>query len=772
MRSNYLHRGRHICALLAILYLFIVRFPGPYIAYGIGLDHSWYYGINYFAHSHYIFGRDVAFTYGPMGYLLVPEDMGSNFIEALSFRLALHILLVIILLFYALKQKKVLPVGLFVLFYTLASIVGILSYDEYSFLTIICLLVCVSWEKTRLARIAEIINPVLAGTFLFIKFNLGISSLAVILISVLVRLLIRDKGALRSLFIFAGTYLFTVLLLSEINLGSIRNLLAWLGVSIAMADGYSVAMSTVGSRISLAFALLGAGVYLILSLALFKIRSKLFYFALAFGIAVFFSFKHGYVRQDVHELIFFPFLLTAISILILSSKAFPELKLCLISFLIVFILAIPVAITDGYLDYSLVAQSLGLSGWSNIHRLLDLKSARRELVSAGHANLKSDQLPPDWLALIKGNGARVGTLPWEISYCAANDLVCDPFPTLQMYNAHKASLDKWAAAHYRGSQAPEFILAEFADIDGRNMLLSTPATWRAILHHFEIAEMASPQGLHLLRRRSQASEENLTVINQEAANVGQWISVPSSDKALFASIDMRLRMMGLINKAFFRVPPVMITLFYESGRVSGYRIVPDTAKNGLLINYVAKDMVGLDGLFTHNASDRVTKFMISGAGSDYYEKNIKVVWEEDANYEITYNKRNPLSLELAGPQTLFALDSINGVLITNSQPIRIDSTTEDMIVINGWAVDERAKQTAGGVFISIDGNSDVPATYGQNRPDVAAALKNDNYEFSGFSAAIPTASLEKGIHTFSVKIITAAKTEYYEPAQRVLVDVR
>lgn len=771
MRSSHLRKLRYPCALLAVLYLFIVRFPGQYIPYGIGLDNSWHYGINYFARSNYIFGRDVAFTYGPMGYLLVPEDMGSHLIGALSFRLALHILLIIILLFYALKHKKVLTVVLFVLCYTLASIVGFGSYDEYSFLTISCLLVCISWERTRSGRMAEVINAILAGTFLFIKFNLGIASLAVIAVSILAGLLIRDKGALRSLFIFAGTYLFTVLLLSEINLGSIRNLLAWLRVSIAMADGYSVAMSIVGSNKSLLLALLGAAVYLILSVALFRMRSRLFYFAFAFGIAVFFSFKHGYVRQDAHELIFFPFLLTAISILILNSNAF-ELKLSLMSFLIVFMLATPLAIRDRYLSYSTVAQSLGLSGWSNIQLLLDLRRVRQQLALVGQANLKSEQLPPDWLALIKEDGARVGTLPWEISYCAANDLVCDPFPTLQMYNAHKASLDKWAAAHYLGSQAPDFILAEFSDIDGRNMLLSTPATWRAILHNFETLQRASPQGLHLLRRKSQASEEKLTVINQESASVGQWISVPASDRALFAAIDMRLRMIGLVSKAVFRIPPVEIGLLYESGKIAGYRIIPDTAKNGLLINYLATDMVGLDGLFMHNAADRVTKFRISGAGADYYDKNIRVVWEEDANYEISYVKPHPSTLKFAGPQTLFALDSVNGVLISNSQPIPIDSTTEDMIVISGWAVDERAKQTGGGVFINIDGNSEVPATYGQDRADVAAALKNDNYRFSGFSAAIPTSSLKKGIHTFSLRIVTAAKTEYYEPMQRVSVEVR
>jgi hypothetical protein len=150
---------------------------------------------------------------------------------------------------------------------------------------------------------------------------------------------------------------------------------------------------------------------------------------------------------------------------------------------------------------------------------------------------------------------------------------------------------------------------------------------------------------------------------------------------------------------------------------------------------------------------------------------------EDSNYEITYAKENQTqidlkTLKLAGSQTLFALDSINNKLVSNTPVIGIDSTTEDTIVINGWAVDERAKQQAGGVFINIDGLSDVPATYEQDRPDVAAAHKNDNYRFSGFSASIPTSALQKGIHTFSLKVVTATKKEYYQPMQKVAVEVK
>src|SRR5262249_6091717 len=153
-----------------------------------------------------------------------------------------------------------------------------------------------------------------------------------------------------------------------------------------------------------------------------------------------------------------------------------------------------------------------------------------------------------------------------------------------------------------------------------------------------------------------------------------------------------------------------------------------------------------EGLFAHNASDRVVKFRISGDGADYFGQSINVVWEEDPDYEITYVQPKLSNLKSVGLETPFAWDSVGGVMVSNSQPIHIDAATEDMIMVNGWAVDGRTKQTASAVFINIDGRLDVPTTYEQGRPDVAAFLKNDNYSFCGFATAIPTSSLEKGTH--------------------------
>jgi hypothetical protein len=76
-------------------------------------------------------------------------------------------------------------------------------------------------------------------------------------------------------------------------------------------------------------------------------------------------------------------------------------------------------------------------------------------------------------------------------------------------------------------------------------------------------------------------------------------------------------------------------LLYESGRTASYRIIPDTAKNGLLINFIPVNREELASLFDGTAPDRVAKFKISGDGSDYFEGGFSVNWQE-SDHPMTY----------------------------------------------------------------------------------------------------------------------------------------
>jgi hypothetical protein len=50
-----------------------------------GLDASWAFALHYFRSNGLLHGSDVAFTYGPFGWLIIPMNVGSNLWPAALF---------------------------------------------------------------------------------------------------------------------------------------------------------------------------------------------------------------------------------------------------------------------------------------------------------------------------------------------------------------------------------------------------------------------------------------------------------------------------------------------------------------------------------------------------------------------------------------------------------------------------------------------------------------------------------------------------------------
>lgn len=123
-----------------------------------------------------------------------------------------------------------------------------------------------------------------------------------------------------------------------------------------------------------------------------------------------------------------------------------------------------------------------------------------------------------------------------------------------------------------------------------------------------------------------------------------------------------------------------------------------------------------------------------------------------------------------GSNTKYYIDLVNGKPSGPSSMVHsINYGQGRNIIISGWAVDEKNDSPAAGAFINVDDRIDIPAFYGQARPDVGVYFKNDNYINSGFRAYIPSTLLEKGKHLLSLKIVSADGKSYYMPEQRIIV---
>jgi len=768
--------NRRIFGIVLTVFLVVVTFPGFYYPIQTSLDDSWRYALNYLCQSDYIFGRDVLFSYGPTGYLLYPLDIGSNLVQAVILYCILQVVFGLIVIYFVIRSKTLLPVFLFTLSYIFAYCLGLgsLPLFEYHFVLMIGFLsyICLT-DATLIKYFAAFGASLLAGLCFFMKLNLGISTLSIIFVCTGIYLFTKKPNAKYIVTLILGTYLLIVFFLSKEYFGSLGYISTWVVGSLEIVRGYSTAMSIVGSYKILAIGFVGLLVYGIIVFLLFKKKSTLWYFGVLFVIPVILSFKHSFVRQDIpHMPLFFLFLLSVISAMILISQDRRELKVSIFSIVVVLMLALSVNwAVDALPSLSQIkTTSLGQGGSSNIISTIQLDNTRNRLSEASRVNLEEYLLPDEWLKII-GN-ASVDILPWDIIYIPANNLTWNPCPVLQNYSVYTSSLDLRSADHYKGDDSPSFLIVEFKDIDGRHPMLGAPATWNIIISNYDLLLEDQSNGRLLLKKKLDTSSKEVIPTVQIDSSTNQWITVPVSDNLLLADVQIYLSVVGAFTDTLFRIPPVYVDLIYQSGINARYRIIPDTARNGLLLSSLPQNISELAQLFQGKSEDSIAKFRISGPGTSYYQDKITILWKE-AYKQVTTETPKNYEYVLAEGDTLFALDTINGRPFRQaSAQIVVETQKIDFVTISGWAVDTKAMSTAAGVFITIDGQREVAAVYGLDRPDVADYFKENNYRFSGFSVTLFSSILDRGLHVLSLNIITADGKARYTPNQNIILNVR
>jgi hypothetical protein len=96
----------------------------------------------------------------------------------------------------------------------------------------------------------------------------------------------------------------------------------------------------------------------------------------------------------------------------------------------------------------------------------------------------------------------------------------------------------------------------------------------------------------------------------------------------------------------------------------------------------------------------------------------------------------------------------------DSSPIESGQSVSasEPLIVAGWAIDWRAHRPAKAVCLSIDGKParGVRATYGIERADVGAALRDPSLGSSGFGLQVPAHALSPGAHVLQVMVASNA----------------
>ncbi len=589
---------------------------------GIGLDPSWKWGINQVGDRAGTFGKEVVFTYGPLGFLLAPYGYGNHFHLALLFNSGLALL---ILGLFAIYQKigtdareKLAIFGVLWLFcFGFHSIEWVCNF----LVLFAAMLLWTLQERRPYFFGLTVLLAAIAASELFLKFNsatLAVGTTALLGIG----LWFRSPKRFAALLLFYGATYAAIVVAGILALfGGIGGFLKWFRLSWEFARGYNTVMVRPGSLFLLLLAVTGICLWARLVLRVRRQDARFGFLAVLAAPYLFLAFKHGFVRPDAgHMPSYFSALPFAMGLLYLFSPS-NLINTTRSAFITSAVLA---AI---FFWFQFPSTLVVKSTLSNLKAVVLFDSTRKTAL-AQQAEAFHKETIPDWNPTIGAGSIQV--LPCEMSYAEANHWTgWQPYPTLQLYTAYTAALDNFGAASFSGTNAPHFVMvSEFSSIDRRNMFLDTPATWNAILPNYSVLRQDGKKAL--LVRKSSDAIPAFEHTGDTSCRFGETINIPASPDYVYARILIEPTIAGRVWSMIYRGGLPEIVLRLQNGDEKRYRVATETLSTPVLLSHIPNNLHELLELQQprHAAPFELVsfKFTTGESPSFLYRNRIKIEW--------------------------------------------------------------------------------------------------------------------------------------------------
>ena len=488
-----------------------------------GLDPSWLAGLYMATHNGLTFGRDVAFTYGPLGFLTNPQ-MWEPHLAELGFAYTVVMRLAFATAMFHSARTTFGWIGSFVATLVVVSVgLGAFGAAELGIM-----LICASWAlDARLdGRVAEAVAGIAgaaAGIEILLKVSTGFGLVAMTAV-----LLFCLPGRRLRLMLTAGVGFVAALVICWLAAGqALGSLPSYIKYGLEVSSGYSGSMegdqAGLGWQYSAVLAVLALGVWAALVTTADWPNRRRWGLALIWTLFWFTWFKEGFVRHDgTHAIWGLDGLMAGFSAFRWKTGKRAVGVIALAAVVIV----------------ALAAQSQSLTGdldpkastTAFFDDLSDYTSAANQHMfeQSGRASVRASQ-PIARSMLSKLRGHTVAVYPIDLDLAWAYNLKWDPIPVLQSYSAYTSGLDTLDASFLESSRAPQRILFEGpGTIDGRVGPFDQGQTYRAMLCHYRVIDSVGT--LEVLARvadRCPGTSRSLTVVH---AAWGQTIQVPSSPR--------------------------------------------------------------------------------------------------------------------------------------------------------------------------------------------------------------------------------------------------
>lgn len=552
------------------------------------LDASWRMALGRFFSEGLQFGRDVVFTYGPLGFLMGKTYGGQHLFTLVLWQVLQALVFTTLIFRQGLRLQGYPRYVFFAFFFLLGS-----YYEDATHQIIIAF---AGFELLRRSDEPGRVRPALLALLLavlgLVKFTDCMLGALFILATVALQLWQRRRGAaLWTAAFFFGGYLAGWLLCRQNPL----YLPDYFYNSWEISQGYQETMGIPTPPEALAVGLTVLGLVITYALVYFftavdRVRAGVT--VLALGAFTYLNWKHGFVRADGHMIGFYYCMLAvAVSFPALLADG-PRLRLFQRGILVTMF------------GFSLVGIGIALPGvlrgmlggvqerlFTNCERTLPPSHLRAYYDQALQIQTNTYELPR--IRAIVGQ-ASVDVLGYEQAVALFNHLNYHPRPVFQSYSAYRPYLTRLNAKFYASDRAPDYALVKLHTIDARLVTFDDAEVLHLLSHRYDY--VTSEKGFQLWQRKPGPFDRKSiapTPLKSITLPVGEaWNVEAFSDRPLWVAVDVQPSFLGRLLGFFYKLPIIKLRIQDTKGGVSRYRMPLPQGRTGFIINPIVEDMLG------------------------------------------------------------------------------------------------------------------------------------------------------------------------------------
>ncbi len=590
--------------LVGLFCIFLV--PTAFVAEpGFGLEASWRCVLNWAVSQRLVFGTQLIWPYGPLGFLEGRIPYGVSPYYYLGF----DVLILGAFLLFArdvvrLNFDKALAVGC-----CAALLVSKKVINDTAATALYCLLVfLVIRNMNRLSVVGSAGFVVVSVVMFFLKMNFGLVGLVLSLFVFTFRALRRDRTA----YVWLLLVVLEVLLAWALSGPLHTNLPAYIKNSLALIGEYGDGMLSGPGRGSISHVAVCATFAAFILLSLVVLREQRFgrepfeYLAVA-GIAIFVLFKTAIVRSDYlhhNKCFLFGFPLIALALLVHAPERLGRIWRPLFIGSAAYAALLLVVEHGAFMIYT---SKDTLKAFFPIDYVREIANYGRHANWADFAESVnrtcSERSVPENVRAIVGTNS-IDVFPFEATLPLSSSLNYRPRPVPQSYAALGKDLEGANLAFYRSAEAPRYVLYVLGQpgysIDTRYHLWEEPAMKRLLRDAYtpcltftnlqgvtnETPPLRTP--VLLLERSQDPTLYNEVPLFKKMERAGREFEIPKVPEELYAKIRIRKTLLGRVVSFLYRGGVAKARFRLEEGTTKEFRVIPANLGAGVLVNSFAE----------------------------------------------------------------------------------------------------------------------------------------------------------------------------------------